>query len=151
MKIITKYKANDGSEWTDINDALKRDELCDSVNEVMHPLGRVPKAVEDGKGWLQHDLETVLRAKDGIFQICREEGLNKNFQIFDNPGREVHPMSIAGRILDDIGGPLNYAWARFCRIDDKGREHQQCYYAYTAGPNPDHVCVESRVDLSTYE
>jgi hypothetical protein len=145
MKTITKYQALDGSEYTDLNKAAARDALCLKVDAAMQPLGDVPQGVKDGKGWLQHDLETVLKAKDAILEICREEGYADSFPVFKNPGRECHPLSVIGRILGDNGGPLNKAWGRFGRIDAQGREHQQCFYAYTNGPLPEHVCVESRV------
>lgn len=144
MKTITKYQSIDGSEWDDFLKASNRDDLCLRVNAAMMPLGDVPMAVQDGKGWLQHDLETVNEAKDAILDICRSEGFDKNFTAFRSKGRECHPLSIIGRILNDCGGPLDKAWGRFGRIDDQGREHQQCYFAYTNRPLPEHVCVEVR-------
>lgn len=145
MKTITKYQSNDGAEWADPIEAQKRDALCLKVEAAMKPLGGVPQAVVDGRGWLQHDLETVNKAKDAILEICREEGYAKTWKVFDSPGRECHPLSVIGRILDDNGGPINEAWRRFGRIDEKGREHQQAFYAYTNGPLPAHMCIESRV------
>lgn len=145
MKTITKYQSLDGSEWTFPNKAAARDALCLKVDAAMLPLGDVPQGVKDGKGWLQHDLETVNQAKDAIMEICRAEGFAEHFPAFKHPGRECHPLSVIGRILDDNGGPLNKAWGRFGCIDAQGREHQQPFYAYTNGPLPEHVCVESRV------
>lgn len=145
MKTITKYQANDGTEWTDPNKAAERDALCGKVDAAMAPLGDTPQAVKDGEGWLQHDLETVNQAKDAILEICRAEGFAKSFPVFGHKGREIHPRSSISRILDDFGGPLCTAWNRFGRIDEQGREFDQCYYAYTNGPRPEHVCVETRV------
>lgn len=145
MRIITKYQSTDGSEWDDPAKASQRDALCSLVDAAMAPLGSVPKEVEDGKGWLQHDIEVVHQAMDDILEICRGEGYDKSFPVFKHRGRECHPRSVIGRILDDNGGPLARAWSRFNRIDEQGREHQQSYYAYTAGPRPEHVCVESRI------
>ncbi len=144
MKTITKYQANDGSEWSNPEDAEKRDALCVKVDAAMQPLGTVPKDVSDGNGWLQHDLETVNRAKDAIMEICQSEGFAESFAAFKNKGRDCHPLSVIGRVLDDFGGPLNRAWNRFCRIDLQGREHQQPFFAYTNGPLPEHVCIEDR-------
>lgn len=144
MKTLTKYQANDGSEWDTAEEAQKRDELHAKVEAAMAPLGDVPEAVEKGKGWLQHDMETVNVAKDRILDICREEGFNKHFPAFNNPGRDCHPLSIIGRVLNDNGGPLDRAWSRFARIDEQGREHQQCYFAYTGGPESHHICIEDR-------
>jgi hypothetical protein len=148
MKAITKYQSIDGSEFDTEQKAEARDALCVRVNVAMLALGDTPQDVQNGKGWLQHDLETVNLAKDAILDICRAEGFAKNFTAFKSAGRECHSLSIIGRILDDCGGPLNEAWNRFARIDTQGREHQQCYYAYTNGPSPEQVCVESR--LSTH-
>lgn len=145
MKTITKYQSVDGSEWDNMDSAVKRDELCARVKAAMQPLGKVPEDVEAGKGWLQHNVEVVNQAKDAILDICREEGFADSYPVFKNPGRECHPFCIVGRILDDNGGPLSEAWSRFGRIDPQGREHQQGYYAYSNGPLPEHVCVESRV------
>ena len=148
METIIKYKSNDGIEWDNQSDAEKRDALCMKVDAVMLPLGKVPEGVTAGKGWLQHDLETINQAKDAILEICREQGYDKSYPSFKERGRNCHPLSFIGRVLDDNGGPLNTAWSRFARIDVQGREHQQCYYAYTGGPARDHVCIESRVATS---
>lgn len=148
MKQIIRYKADDGSEHSTAKAAEARDKLAAQVNQAMAPLGAplgaLSEDVESGKGWIQHNLETVLRAKDAIIEICRAQGYAEHYPVFNNPGRDIHPLSIVGRVLDDNGGPLNLAWSRFCRIDEKGREHQQCYYAYTAGPDKRHICVEDR-------
>ncbi len=143
MKQITKYQAVDGSEWTVKDDAEKRDALCEKVARVMSTLEDPPQGVKDGKGWFQHSLEAVNQAKDAIMEICRQEGFAEHFPAFNNPGRDCHPLSVIGRILNDYGGPLDKAWARFARIDGQGREHQQPFYAYTNGPLPEHVCVGS--------
>lgn len=144
MKAVIKYQANDGSEWNTAEQAETRDKLHIQVEAIMAPLGQVPEAVRDGRGWLQHELETVLTAKDGILELCRSFGYDINYPVFKNPGRECHALGIIGRILSDDGGPLGRAWSRFGRIDEQGREHQQPYYAYTAGPLPEHVCIEDR-------
>lgn len=144
MKTLIKYQANDGSEWADKHEAEKRDALCHRVDVAMSPLGDTPRAVKDGKGWLQHNLETVNVAKDSILDICRAEGMAEHFPVFRNRGRDCHPLSAVGRILDDNDDPLSHAWSRFARIDEQGREHEQPFYAYNNGPLPKHVCVESR-------
>jgi hypothetical protein len=139
VKAIIKYQAADGSEHASQELAEARDVLCLKVDNAMLALGSVPQGVSDGKGWFQHDLELVNQAKDAILEICRESGLHKNFPVFNHQGRECHAMSVIGRILDDIGGPLSDAWSRFARIDIQGREHQQPFFAYTNGPLPEHV------------
>lgn len=149
MKTITKYQTRDGAEFADPIKAEHRERLLAQIDSIMRPLGTVPMEVERGKGWVHHDLETVNVAKDRIIELCREEGLAKSFDVFGNRGRDIHPLSIAGRILNDHGGPLDGAWSRFARIDEYGREHQQPYFAYTAGPSPEHVCIEDRRRLDS--
>lgn len=144
MKAIVRFQSVDGSEWASKSDAAKRDALCWQIDAAMRPLGAIPKAVKDGKGWLQHNLETVNKAKDAILKICRSEGFVKSYPAFKSRGRDCHPFSIIGRILDDHGGPLSEAWARFACIDAQGREHQQPFYAYGNGPLAEHFCVQSR-------
>ena len=140
MKTIVKFRADDGSEWAKPEDAEARDHLCAQVAVVMAPLGSTPKEVKDGKGWLQHNPETVLRVKDAFGVLCFEHGFN-----FKGAGRDWHPFSIVGRVLSDTGGPLDDAWHRFQRIDADGREHEQPYYA-NSGPSPLHVCIEDRTN-----
>ncbi len=144
MKTITKYKADDGTEWTEEAQAMRRDELVAKVAAVMEPLGTVPKRVSDGEGWLQHDPAIVIAAKQGILDLCKPDFAN-SFPQFNEPAAKVHPLSIIGRILDDCpDDPRSRAWNRFCRIDPEGREHQQPFFAYTGGPAVEHVCVEDR-------
>lgn len=144
MKEITQFQANDGSTWPTVETALKRDNLLSAVNLIMEPLGDVPEDVTKGKGWLQHDPAKVIQARQGILDLCKPD-YAEAYPVFNTPAEKVHPLSIIGRILDDAGNdPRSLAWGRFCRIDAQGREHQQCYYAYTAGPDKDHVCIEDR-------
>ncbi len=143
MKQLIQFQADDGSIHQNPASALKRDRLFARVQGVMSWLGSTPKGVEDGNGWIHHDLATVNKVKDALFDICREEGFHENFKIFKEQGSTVHAHSIAGRILDDNGGPIARAWSRIGRIDEQGREHQQAYYALNM-PRPEHFCVEDR-------
>ena len=144
MKIITKYQAVDGSEWPSETKATQRDSLCSKVTAVMEPLGETHPGVKAGKGWFQHDPEVVLTARDGVLDICREEKLHEDYPVFMYPGRLCHPFSAVGRILSDIGGPLDQAWYRFMCIDEQGREHPQPYFVLTGAASL-HVCVGAKV------
>jgi hypothetical protein len=145
MKEILQYQTKDGRVFNTAEAARDHETLVARIEAIMAPLGDTHPDVKDGKGWVQHDLETVNRAKDQIIHIGKEKGLFRAFDHIQRAlGRELHPFSLAGRILDDHGGPLAHAWARFGRIDEQGREHQQPFYAYTNGPLPEHVLIEDR-------
>ena len=122
---ITRYLAKDGSEWDTISQAIDRESLVDAIADAMQPLGEKRHINHDE--YVQHDPATVIAARVAILKLCAKEF--PSFEVFKHePPEEVHPMSIAGRILDDCGGPLLLAWGRFMRIDYKGREWEQPYF-----------------------
>jgi hypothetical protein len=144
MEKVIQYKTIDGKIFRDPDEATRHERLFKRIQLAMEPLGQIPEGVRDGKGWLQHDLEVVNAAKDMVIQICVDEGYANHYPVFNNKGRDIHPCSIVGRILDDCDGPLSDAWSRFRKIDIDGREHQQPFFAYGGGPDKDHVCIEDR-------
>jgi hypothetical protein len=125
VKAITKYAARDGSEWRNEADAATREALLDEVEAVMRPLGERPKL--DSRQYVQHHPATVISCRVEILKLCARE--LPDYEVFRHePPEDVHPRSIAGRILDDCGGPLSEAWGRFACIDAAGREWQQPYF-----------------------
>lgn len=146
MKLITQYKAEDGKIFDDADKCGEHERMCVKVAWVMKPLeipAEIAKQVQDGVGWYQHDLEAVHAVREAILALCRPK-YAKNFPVFNKHGSKTHPLCVIGRILSDSTDrydPLGNAWNRFSRIDEKGREHQQCYYAYTNGPEKKHVCL----------
>lgn len=136
MKQIAKWQASDGSEWVLPEDAAKREDLLAAIADAMAPLG-AERRIRDGQ-YVQHDPETVLGCRVAILRLAAKQFPGES--IFRHePPEEVHPFSIAGRILDDCGGPLNRAWGRFMRIDDQGREWEQPYF--TTNPPADAVAI----------
>jgi len=144
MEQVIKYKAKDGGIFNSSTECQEHELLCYQVQQAMAPLGDCPEAVANGKGWLQHSPQTVIACRQAIMDICVARGMAKTFHVFNLPAKDVHPMSMIGRILDDYGGPLGHAWYRVRRIDEKGREHQQPYYALN-GPDKEQICVEDRL------
>lgn len=144
MRSITQYQTYDGRVFSSEASALLHEQIIDDIREVMTPLDLpddIKKPLSDGRGWYQHDLGTVIACRDGILNLCEKHGVGTWHDSFKKRGAEIHPLSIIGRILDDSGHPLGEAWNRFSRIDPQGREHQQCYFAYTAGPEKEHICL----------
>jgi hypothetical protein len=123
MKTITLYQAVDGSNWPTEAEALKRDTLCAQVNEAMSAVRARPKVLDAGNGdfFLQQDRDKVLSAKQAIVEVTGHD-------VFKHPAADIHPQSFAGRLLDDMGGPLRDAWWRLSCIDLQWREWDQPYY-----------------------
>lgn len=137
MKAVTRYLADDGSQWGTETEALKRDALCAEVAEAMRPLGpSTDRRHDNGRAFIQHRAEDVLAAKQRIVELCARDVDHK---IFGRPVELVHVRGIAGRILDDTGGPLSAAWNRLARIDDYAREWEQQWWV--AHPNPEAVAL----------
>jgi hypothetical protein len=133
MEAITKYKARDGSEWASEAEARATENLLDVVDEIMAPLG--PPVSVRPEEYVQHNAGTVLAARAAIVKLCAKR--LPGFPIFHHePAEEVSPFSVAGRILDDIGGPLSVAWCRFMKIDDQGREWEQPYFVLNTPRKP---------------
>jgi hypothetical protein len=140
MKQITKYVAKDGKEFDFECDAFNHEALLFDIEKAMEPLGL---RCETDKGWIQHDRDTVDCVKDAILEICRQQGLNKSFKVFDNKGRDCNPFGIICRILSDLDTPIYSAWSRIMCIDDLGREHNHPDYAKN-GPDADQKLIEDR-------
>lgn len=127
MKVVTKYRANDGTEWDTPEAAQKRDALCAEIDEVMNPLPMPPRSSGER---IAVDRDAAHRAKERIVALCRREF--PNTPVFTYDAKSIHPFSVAGRILDDTGGPLRTAWQWFMCYD-AGYLYEQPYFAL----NPD--------------
>jgi hypothetical protein len=134
MKVITLYQAVDGSNWPTEAEALARDALCSHVKEAMALLRPRPKdaGFDNGKSFVQQSPGPALAAKQRIVDLAYAI---TNHAVFTNNAEEIHPSSVAGRILSETSGPLNDAWWRFACMDDRLREWGQPYFV--SHPNPD--------------
>jgi len=141
MEIITKYRANDGSEWDSEVKAAKRELLIAEVNAVMSLLPPVPTE-PNWKGYIRHDKQTIRTVRQGLFFIDNREGILKwwydqqktDHGKTDKDFLECHP-SWQCRMLDGSHRPLERAYGRLCCIDEYGREWNQPYFA--RNPPPD--------------
>lgn len=132
---ITKYRTTDGTEFPTEQGAERHEALCQAIAEVMRPLGASRELRADD--YVQHDPAAVIKARVGILALAAERA---DYPIFRHqPPEEVHPNSAAGRILDDVGGPLRDAWFRFRCTDEFGREWQQPYFAINTPAKPNRM------------
>jgi len=135
MKAITKYRAEDGSEWTTATEAGARDRLCGEVADAMGPLIARPTDCDygNGDGFVQQDRTVALAAKQRLLDLAARIS---SYGVFKLPAEQVHPMGVAGRILDDMGGPISRAWWRFQCMDAEWREWGQPYFAIHGSDKP---------------
>jgi hypothetical protein len=133
VNVITLYQAVDGTNWPTEAEALKRDALCLHVDVAMALLRPRPTdaGFDNGNSYVQQESGPWLAAKRHIVDLALAA---TRHAVFANDAEDIHPQSVAGRILSDIGGPLNSAWWRFACIDSQYREWGQPYFVNH--PNP---------------
>ena len=145
MKIVQRFQTIDGREFASEDEAIEHDTLAYAVRNAVKPLGKEHPSVEDGKGWVQHSPATVLKVKIALLQLAKP--LLKHFpdllRTIQKDPASISPMGVMCRILSDYNSPINEGWNRLACIDEKGREHQQPYFAIN-GPKPNQICVEDR-------
>jgi hypothetical protein len=134
VKQITKYQANDGSEWDTEDGAIQRDQMIEEVDRIMEPLGKRPT----GHGeFVQRDLRTVTIITAALFEIADRDGVLKWWidgqrKAHGRTTRQLihytHPSWFL-RMLDGNHDPLERAYGRLCCIDKRGREWDQPYFA----------------------
>jgi hypothetical protein len=130
---ITKYRANDGTEFNSAERADQHDGIIVAVDRAMSHLTPRPKALEENKGYVQHTRLAVLRASTELFALARhrlgEEWVARQKSLgHDEEEIAMHVKGIYGRIADGCA-PLDRAYTRLLCIDEQNREWQQPYYA----------------------
>lgn len=138
IKTISKYVADDGSEWNEVSKAAFRNALIASVNMAMDNLKVRPDNIEfaNGHGYVQQDAESIKRCKQVLFEIANQDGVLKwwidgqkeKFGSTDESFLTTDPGWF-GRMLDGSHAPLSRAYARFGCIDSQNREWGQPFYA----------------------
>ncbi len=122
MKVVTKYVATDGSEWNEKASCEMRDELDAQVRALE---SRLPAKPECGKR-SRIDPAAVAKVKEYVVLLCRQ--LWPNESVFKHAPADIHPMSYAGRFLDDARGPISRIWYRFSCMNGEW-EYDQPFYA----------------------
>lgn len=140
MKRVTRYEAHDGSQFKTASEAKAHEQLIAAVAELSKLLRPVPDDADfaNGHGYVQQDEKQVQAYKRGLLLLAK--GYGPRFAEGAKTPDDVNPCGVVGRILDDVGGPINTAWRRLMNMDIHYREWGQGYFAL----NPDKgelICV----------
>ena len=144
MKTITKYQANDGSEWTTEEAAMKRDALIVEVDQAIRPFG--PRIVDEGckfangHGYVQHSRQSYAETRAALTTILlREFGPMPSGESPD----ALH-VSWLARFAGECAEPLHNAFYRLYCTDEEFREWGQPYYALNPGRGEEFVLEDRR-------
>jgi hypothetical protein len=143
MKIITKYQAYNGTEFTDQAECEAyeaRSRRADDIIALLPPKPELPGCeFENGGGFLQHDRVTFLNVRRQLLELGKEEFQHSWFDQ-SLADESVHPSYVARLLGDGSNKQLERAWHRISCTDKQYREWGQPYYAN----NPDEgkqVCL----------
>lgn len=129
MIAVTKYKAEDGTEFGDPKKCADYEASCMRIADIMSQLHPKPDTCDfsNGSGFIQHNPEAVRAVTIALCQEAQRFTDHKWLQeTIDNP--EVHP-SWVGRLIGEYDhSAINSAWYRISCIDKQGREWGQPYY-----------------------
>lgn len=133
MKKISKYEADDGTEFDNEKECLDYENLIKKVDKIMSELPSLPKddncEFSNGGGFINHDKTILRKVQINILKEIKKY-INHDWvqQTIDN--ENAHP-SYVGRLIDEHYKirPLGKAWYRFMCIDKFGREWGQVYFA----------------------
>lgn len=127
MRVVTRYQANDGTEFHAGDAAARHDALIVECADAIAPLGPRFDGFSGGNGYVQHDLDAFVEAKRALLALLARAYPSHGYDKLD--AKDVHPMSSVGRMASEAGGPLAKAWGRLGCIDAAAREWEQPYYA----------------------
>jgi hypothetical protein len=132
MKTITKYIANDNTEFYEEDKCRAYEAACAEIERIMAPLGQIPNlpacGFENGAGYLQHDKDVARAARRSLLEIANRL-MPHNWFVQAITDETVHP-SWPGRMISEMGNrSLDRAWSRFNCMTPDFREYGQPYYA----------------------
>lgn len=127
------YRAYDGTEFSSIDLCADHEKNCLLVDKIIDQLIKTPDDSDfgGGAGYIQHDLNNVLKVRTEFLEFCKRYISTKHdwIQQAIDRGFDVH-WSYPYRILSEVLPPhMNHLANRFYCIDDKGREWGQPYFA----------------------
>jgi hypothetical protein len=137
---ITIYEAHDGTRFDTLERATQHEQLIAVVADAMAPLPDPPDGEfgNERRGYWPHDPDAVTAAKVRLVELAAALNVGQGwFKEHLHEAADIHPSSYAGRVMSECGpAPLDRAWRRLSRIDDRGREWEQPYFAL----NPSKGC-----------
>lgn len=131
MEQITKWKADDGTEFTEESECAAYEKMCADVTLVMSAFPAQPEndscSFANGGGYLQLSEEVVADVRGKLLDIIATKIDHK--WVEESRDTKIHP-SYVDRLLGDYDiRPLCSAWGRLSKIDKQWREWGQPYYA----------------------
>jgi hypothetical protein len=135
-KAITKYQAEDGSEFVTEAEAQAHDRLCAETADIIKLLHPIPEDCDfsNGGGFVQQIPAVALAVQRGIVKVARryfnrDEIYDRHFDYAENAEKPVG-YTFVGRLIND-GCPnvLYGAWHRIMCMDENFREWGQPYFA----------------------
>ena len=136
-KQITMFEANDGTRFDSLERAETHDLVETTVATIMAVLPDPPAGDfgNDRRGYWQQNPTMVLKVRVALIELALELKVcngwfNEHIEETGHKPEDFHPLGIAGRIMSEgAPRPLDLAWHRLCRIDDRGREWEQPFFA----------------------
>ncbi len=128
MKTITKYIADDGTEFNTKLECVCRDSLISEINKIMEGLPKRPTDTNfvNGAGFIQHKAAIFLEVRRKLLELIGKHIKHDWVQMaIDDPND--NPSNI-GRVVD-YNKPLCTAWNRIWCIDKYFKEWGQVYFA----------------------
>lgn len=125
---VTQYTCSDGQKFLSRSSA---EQYESEYQQVLPILNRIPNTSLRHGTYVTHDLESLKQIKRDLWPlVLMKVNAAENYMTWLgwNPD-DVHPLSIVGRVMDDMGGPISVAWRRlavFCF--EIGREFDQPYF-----------------------
>lgn len=140
MKTVTKYQADDGTEFSSEAKALAHEALCTEIAGIVSALPELPKddgsRFVSGHGYIQHDPAVFWTVRENLLKIAKRF---TDLQWIDQAIEDrvgVHPSWPTRAINECCPEPLSEAWYRiYCTDAVTLREYGQPFYA----SNPEKV------------
>ena len=130
MKEITIYECEDGTRFDSKTKALEYEKLCSDVGTIMCNLEPRTDDCEDGKCFIQQNVDSVRESLKKFLLLCSEK-LPLDKKTFTECANGTRHISHASYLLSDYGIDIfkNTMFRFSCTNMESGREYQQPYYA----------------------